>query len=254
MRKLIDTLESRIGHWAIPSLLRTLTLLHVMSWGVLKLQPKVAQWLDCDLELIMHGEVWRTVSWVFLPESMSLLYIVFGTMFMWWMGGALEEMWGAFRVNLYVLAGVLCGVAAVILSGGNVTASLLWTSVLFAFAAHFPNEEIMLFPLPIPIKIKWMAWVVAALLALRLIGAPSAYWPMLVALLHFFITFGSDFIQGSAQQLNGIQRKQRFAATQLPNGAALHTCARCGKTDANSPLLEFRVNAEGEDVCSECRK
>ncbi len=253
MRKLIDTLESRIGHWAIPSLLRTLVLLHVMVWGVLKLRPEAAIWLVCDPGMILQGQVWRVFTWVFLPESMSMLYILFGSMFMWWMGGTLEESWGAFRVNLYVLAGTICGVAAVILSNGEVTSMLLWTSVLFAFAMNFPNEEITLFPLPIPIKIKWLAWVVAALLARQLLLSPSHQWPILVALLPFFLTYGPDFFSGTAQHVGAIQRRQRYAAKQLPPSTALHTCARCGKTEVDSPQLEFRVTSEGEDVCSECR-
>jgi hypothetical protein len=73
------------------------------------------------------------------------------------------------------------------------------------------------------------------------------------SLLNFFVVFGPGFIKGVSHVAQVNARRQRFEAAQRPEHEALHRCVKCGKTEEGNPQLDFRVNADGDDVCSECR-
>jgi hypothetical protein len=249
---LLTTLETKYGHLAIPRIITVLAGFQALNWFLIKLVPQFVEKLAFVPQAIWQGEVWRLVSYVLLPGSDSIIWLLFiGFMFM--LNDGLEEAWGAFRLNLFMLAGIVFIAIGGMIFGFSTTGSILWLGVLFAFACFFPNQEIMLYFI-IPLKIKWVAWISAGLLGFALVGGGLGLWlESFFSLLNFFVAFGPGLLKGVSHVAKVNARRQRYAAAQQPENEALHRCVKCSKTEEGNPQLDFRVNADGDDVCSECR-
>src|SRR6218665_3206821 len=136
--------------------------------------------------------------------------------------------------------------------GYGASFTLLFTSVLFAFACIYPNEEIMLF-FVIPMKMKWVAMISAVTYGLVAISAPTFLIPVFFAWLNFFVVFGPSFFKGRVHSAKVANRRAKFEAASAPE-SYFHKCKVCGKTDVDDPKLDFRVTDSGDEICSNCRK
>src|SRR5438093_5466046 len=109
----LDKLERRIGFLAIPGLLRYVGFLTALVFVLEKVNPGYLRLLDLDPVAVMHGEVWRLVTYIFIPQMASMLplpdwvNVAFYILFLWWMGNGLESAWGAFRSTFSILSGWL---------------------------------------------------------------------------------------------------------------------------------------------------
>jgi membrane associated rhomboid family serine protease len=214
-------------------------------------------------DLILRGQVWRLVTWVFYPSSAgNLLFTAIALYFYYFIGSTLEREWGTPKFTIYYILGVLFniiyGFAIYLITGRNlpITPEYLNLSLFFAFAVLYPDQRVMLFFI-IPIKIKWLALVDAAFFVLSMImnlvarQYAAAFLP-LVAVLNFLAFFGSDLL-GFLKPYKNRMSKQTIdfkkAARQYRQEEASrpyrHKCAVCGKTDTDNPTLEFRY-------CSRC--
>ena len=152
-------------------------------------QANLLYYLAFSPALILQGQVWRVFTFVFLPPDSSLLFIVFALYFYYLIGTSLENAWGSFRFTLYYFIGMLGAIIAGFLTG-SATNSYLNLSLFFAFAAVYPDMQVLLFFL-IPIKVKWLAIIDAVLFAVQLIFADWATRAAVIAsLANFFIFFG----------------------------------------------------------------
>jgi hypothetical protein len=253
--RLLDQLESRLGRFAIPGLIQLIATLQLITLVVFMFLPVESrqpyeEFLLLKPDAILRGEIWRLFSYVIIPSS-SVFIAVIAAMFMMWLGKGLDEAWGAFRVNAYVLGGMMALAAGALIFGFEASAMWMHLSVLFAFACIYPNEEILLFFI-LPLKIKWVAIFTAAMLALSVLSSPFALVPVCFALLNFFATFGPGFIRGRMQAVRTAERRARFDAGT--EAAFFHQCKVCGKTEADDPALHFRVTDDGDEICSACRK
>jgi hypothetical protein len=174
-------------------------------------------------------------------------------MFLMWIGRGLDEAWGAFRVNLYVVGGILSLTLGALIFGYVGGGLFLFQTLLFAFAVFYPNEEIMLF-FVIPVKVKWLAIMGAALLGFSVMGQPELFWQVLFANLNFLVAFGPAFVRQSAQRAKVMERKSRFEAASPSAGDFFHQCHVCGKTEVDDKTLEFRVLESGDEICNVCRE
>ena len=162
---LLEKLERRLSRYAIRNLM--LYIVVGMSFVYIldmfagpKLGFSLSAWIAFDRDAILHGQIWRLVSFVLIPPSSSLLFVFFSLYFDYLVGNALESQWGRFRFNLYYA----CGMLGAILSGlitGYSTNYYLNLSLFFAFAILFPDYELILILLPV--KVKYLALVSAVL-------------------------------------------------------------------------------------------
>src|SRR4051812_576394 len=103
---LINTLENKFGRHAIPGLVSIIAGFQAAVWIMVTFQPEFYQWLTLNKSLLLHGEVWRLVTFIFLPGQTSAIWMFFSVMMLLFIGRTLEQAWGPFRVNLYVLGGI----------------------------------------------------------------------------------------------------------------------------------------------------
>ena len=225
--------------------------------------------LDFVPGAILHGQIWRLVSFIFVPEaSGNLLFFAITLYFYYFIGTSLERYWGTVRFNVFYFMGVVLAILVGFIIGlatGDImncywaTSSMYYVnmSLFFAFATLYPDLQVLLFFI-IPIKVKWLAYLDGALFLigiLQYLSSGAFLYALLpvVAVLNYLIFFGDDLISRAKQQGRQV-RHQRSRQTlnfkhtvkeaQKPRNY-LHKCCVCGRTDADSPDLEFRY-------CSQC--
>jgi len=246
----LDRLERHLGRFAIPGLMRYIVALNALVYVLGVINPGYLSMLAPDGAAIMQGQVWRLVSWIFLPNTQSPLWIIFYLMFNWWVGDSLEATWGSFRLNVYYFLGVLGGaIAAVIfgVSGGNIFLTL---SLLLAIASLAPNMEILF--LIFPLKLKWVALISLFYPVIMLVmGSFAEKAIVLLGLVNYLCFFGPHFLRQTRDKRTVGARRAKFEAAKLPESHTLHRCSVCGITEVSNPHADFRVAEDDKEYCQD---
>src|SRR5437870_11738341 len=169
---LLDKLDRRFGFLGIPGLMRIVVVFNGLVFLLVRLSPAFRFTLDLDPARIRHGEVWRLVTYIFLPQTLSF-WVVLVLWFLWFIGEGLERAWGPFRLTLYFVVGMIGTTIAAFFFGSNFSNGMLITSLFFAFARFYPDEVIYILFI-LPVKIKWLAWIYAAFLLLWFMAGPNS--------------------------------------------------------------------------------
>lgn len=247
---MIERFERHLSRFAIPGLLRYVVALNALVFILVTLSPEYAQVLSLDRAALFRGEVWRLVSWIFLPDTRSFIGILFYLMFTWWVGDLLEGSWGTFRLNAYYFLGMaLIIVSALIFGafGGNFFLNL---TLLLAVATLAPNLEIYLFGI-LPLKIKWVALFSLLLPASVLLFEPlAAKMATIVCMGNYLLFFAPAYLKGAHEGRKVRDRRMKFEMAKIPVDTSLHRCAVCGATEHTNPDVEFRVTQDGTEYCS----
>ncbi|MBP8988973.1 MAG: rhomboid family intramembrane serine protease [Clostridia bacterium] len=192
MRDLLDRLSRKLERIAVQSLMKYIVIgMGIVFFLDIIFSGSFSQLLMFSKTGIMSGQIWRLISFIFVPPPSSPLFIIFALYFYWMIGEALEGAWGTARFNLFYIIGIL----GTILSGlitGYASNQYLNLSLFFAFAILYPDFELLLFFI-LPIKVKWLAIIDAAFFAWSLI---VSRWPeriaLLVSLVNIALFFGPD--------------------------------------------------------------
>ena len=247
----LDKLERRFGFLGIPGLIRIVIGFTALVWALMWLNPNLRFALDLDPARIRHGEVWRLITYIFVPQTLSF-WIVLALWFLWFIGEGLERAWGSFKLTLYFLVGMIGITIAAFFLGGNFPLGyngMLIASLFFAFARFYPDEIIYILFI-LPAKIKWIAWIFAAFLLVGFVLNSNSYRAALIAAFaNYFIFFGPEMIYQARHRHEVSTRRRRFEAHSRSPDDALHHCAVCGATELTDPNLDFRVARDGEEYC-----
>src|SRR6187549_813168 len=156
----LDKVERRFGFLGIPGLIRIVIGFTALVYVLVYLNRGFESFLTLDPALILRGQVWRLVTYIFLPQTFSPLWVLLALWFLWFIGEGLERAWGAFRLTLYFALGMIGTTVAAFLFGDMFSNTMLASTLFFAFAWFYPDEVIYVFFI-LPMKIKWLAWVTA---------------------------------------------------------------------------------------------
>ena len=271
MKKLYDGVQRFCAahpRFGIPNLMRVIVIGNVAVYVLMLLtqanDANALSFLTFNLNALLHGEVWRLVTFVFVPAYSSPFALLISLYFYYWIGSTLERQWGTAKFNLYYISGALLTVLGVVLASlitGNNFISVAGTtyvnlSMFFAFAFLFPDTTVLLFFI-LPVKMKWLAYLDGALFAFDIIKAIGAHnWAgvvlPIVALLNFavFIWPEVHYLKERAKYQNSrktvqFRQAQQQQAKQAQQQGYRHKCAVCGRTDTDYPDLQFRY-------CSKC--
>jgi len=196
----------------------------------------------------MQGEVWRLVTYNFIPHTDSWFWLFFLLMFMWFLASALEESWGALKLNVFYLVGMIGCTIAAFFFGGASSNTFLNLSLFFAFATISPNYEIFLFFI-LRVRVKYIAGVLAALFALQFFVLPTpAKMAMMASLVNYLVFFLPGLVKGWHTQRTDASRLATFRRTEE---VTMHRCRTCDRTESSHPELDFRVAADSEEYCTE---
>lgn len=270
---LMDKLHQKFGKYAVYNLQKYLIVAYTFGLVLEMLNVNVSGIFGFSMDLILKGQIWRLVTWVLCADggsiiSLLFLYCVFS------MARSFEQMVGTFRMNVYLVGGMLINLIGGILVyvitffalGEGISIHMTNYEILFtlfiAFALCMPEATVYLYFL-IPIKMKWMLIlygvgiiyqlytyysfggsysVAMGILYVVVYGSQSLF-----ALLNLFLFFRSSKIRLTRKQKN-TQREfhRQMSSTPRPgSGIARHKCAICGRTENDDPNLTFRY-------CSKC--
>jgi len=202
-------------------------------------------------ELVLRGEVWRLVTYIFIPPSSSPMWILFVLYFYYMVGSALEHEWGSFRFNVFYLVGMIGTTIAVFITGYGATSLYLNLSLFLAFARIYPDYELLLF-FVMPVKVKYLAmldW--AFILFTLLVGDMSTRFVTVVSIINYFLFFGRDILARTKSGRQVYDNRRRFRA-ELPRDFTIHKCTICGKTEKDDPNMDFRYCPECEGDYEYC--
>lgn len=245
----LDKLERRLGFIAITGLLRAVVTLTALVFVLVLLNQGFDSYLALDIARIRAGEVWRLVTYIFVPQTGHFLLVAMALYFLWFIGDGLERAWGPFRVTLYFLVGMIGTTVAAVLSNSQFSSQMLFTTLFFAFAHFYPEEIIYVFFI-LPLKIKWIAWIYAGFLLVSFVTQSNSFrLAFIAALSNYLIFFGPGVIRNLQQRKEVATRRQRFEIQSRSEDEPLHKCATCGATELTDPSLEFRVARDGEEYC-----
>ena len=172
MRKYLTKFTLKHPNFGIPGLMRYIAIANAVFWVLGMIKPSFTSYLMFNIPSILSGQIWRIISFIFIPPSTSILGII-GIYFYYIIGTTLEQCWGTPRFSLFILSGylmtLLFGVIVFLLGYVNVwlSASYIFLSMFFAFALLFPDQQV-LYMFVIPIKMKYLALVDLAFFILEI--------------------------------------------------------------------------------------
>lgn len=286
---MLDKLEKKLGRYAIPHLMNWFIGGYVIGYILMAISGAtnsgILSLMTLEPYYILHGQIWRIITWVMIPPAQNILFAIIMIIFYWQLGRALEQVWGTFRFNVYMFGGMIITVIAafilyiisalvsgqwgIIGLGNYFSTDYINLSIFLAFALTFPEERVLLYFF-IPVKMKWMAYlylIFVAIDVIQAIGRGAAGIPIIVAIAASLVNFLVYFLQTKGFRGPHQSRRQRDFRRRYNGGqqwsnwqnngsqphtrnaqskqVAKHKCCICGRTELTNPELDFRY-------CSKC--
>lgn len=165
---------SRLTPWVVRLLAINAVVLLLQE--TLLTSPAITEWLRFDPDTAF------TRPWTFFTYMAlhgGLFHLLANSLGLFVFGPAVERRLGSGAFLLYYL---YCGVGAAVLSllvaamvpiAPFIGASGAVLGVALAYAKFFPDAELLLFPIPVPIKAKWLVVLFAVMAIVGAMGAGS---------------------------------------------------------------------------------
>lgn len=270
----LNKLEKKWGRYAIPNLSRYFVLAIVIGYLVSLAVPGLMGYLDFSVSDILHGQIWRLVTWVFMPvSSLDVFGILFLLCVLMW-GSSLEAFLGTFRMNVFLWGGVILsdlgGILIYLISRAVIgmgipvylSAYYILLSMLLALAMCMPEGEVRIY-FVLPIKMKWMlvfelvymgyqvikifyVCIVSMGEKIGIIMGIASTAQIILAVINLFLFFRIAKTRISRKHKK--RQKEFRAQVRQPrpgSGITKHKCAICGRTELTDPNMQFRY-------CSKC--
>ncbi len=163
--RFLDKFEMKFRRFGIDNLMLHVTILT----GVVYLLQyigglNILSYIYLNAELVVKKlQLWRLVTFVFVPATSSFLFIIITLLFYYFIGSALEHTWGKCKFTLYYIVCILGTIGAAFILPGNYTAAYINLSLFLAFASLYPEYEVLLFFI-VRVKVKYLAWASLALI------------------------------------------------------------------------------------------
>lgn len=268
----MSSFERKFGKYAIKNLSFILVLCYAVGYffELIDRSNTLIYYLTLNPYAILHGQVWRLFTWILIPPSSGGIFFTLIMLYFYCsIGTTLERTWGTYRYNVYIFGGMLFTIAGSFLLMGycylfqaeqialytpevffSAVSTVFSTyyinmSIFLGFAATFPDAQVLLMFI-IPIKVKWLGIVYGVMLVYEfLIYNVYNKFAILASLLNFIVFF---LTSRNMMHLNPkqIHRRQEFKRDiRKSTGITKHKCAICGRTEVDSPNMQFRF-------CSKC--
>ena len=250
----------------IPNLMLYVALGTFAVYFIRQIDPSnmLAYWLYFDRSLILQGQIWRLVTFVFLDFSDNILWTALLLLCYYSLGQGIENLWGTLRFNLFYFTGILLMDVYCMIFGGMATPYYLNLSLFLAYATLYPDAIFTLFFI-IPVKARYLALFDLFIIFIGVFDLfPYSLFPI-IALGNYFLAFGKDClnlmpiswrVNANRAAKKAVHPRSKtipfnpagsYQATHAkPQAPYTHKCTVCGRTDVDSPELEFRY-------CSRCK-
>lgn len=180
---ILDRLERKLGRFAVPNLMKYICVMYALGFMIQISAPEFYYYyLDLDPEAILHGHIWRILTFlIFYPASSgfgSIFWAIIGIMVYYSIGRTLEYLWGNFRYNFFFFSGVIlynvAGILIYLVTGVSLqlNPTYMGFSIFLAYALTLPDTVFYLYFF-IPIKAKYLAALETLLYLYLLLVSPS---------------------------------------------------------------------------------
>ncbi len=249
-------LEDRYSRYAIRNLSLIMIILYIIGYVIELFMPDIIYYLYLSPYLILHGQIWRLISWIIIPPYSLSVWIIITLYFYYSIGTTLERTWGAFKFNVYIFSGIIFTLIAAFalyfitgMESYSFSTYYICMSIFLAFAVTYPDMEVLLMMI-IPIKMKWLGVAYGVMIIVTMIqGSWVTRVSIFASLLNFVIYFliTRDLYRFTPHEIRRRNKFKRGTKQINPNNAngARHKCTICGRTEKDDPNLEFRF-------CSKC--
>ena len=112
----LDKMERKYGRYALKNLPMFIIATYVAGYVLELLTPEMLGYLTLEPYYILHGQVWRLVTWILIPPSSLDIFTIIMLFFYFSIGQTLERTWGSFKFDVYIFSGLIFTVIGVYLS------------------------------------------------------------------------------------------------------------------------------------------
>ncbi|MCI9053161.1 MAG: rhomboid family intramembrane serine protease [Lachnospiraceae bacterium] len=269
-----NKLERKFGKYAIKNLSLMLIICYAIGYLIIIVNPEIQYILYLNPYLILHGQIWRLVTWVLIPPETLSFFTLIMLYFYYSIGTNLEHTWGTFRYNVYLFSGMLFTIigsfcllgffyltqgTSITLNGASNIFSMINgyryfagfstyyinMSIFLAFAMTFPEIQVFLF-FVVPIKVKVLGIIYAIMLVVSFLSSDITQRFVIGASLLNVVAFFLCTRNLRRIDPREIRRRRNYQQQiKTPHGISKHKCAICGRTEKDGEDLEFRF-------CSKC--
>ncbi len=204
----IDKLERRWGRYGIPNLMNIILVGQLIAWViVMVINQNFYYAITLNRASLMSGQIWRVVTFLFVPPLSTGIQLLLTLYFRWWVGNSLQRAWGDFRFMVYILVGMVGALIACLITG-SAGASGIFLSLFFAYAWMWPEQQVLLFFI-LPIKMKWMGIAAAAMWVLEfLTGNFAGKVSLLFGIAGFLAFFGGEMFTTAKDAIVSYKRRK----------------------------------------------
>ena len=201
MRKWLNFLERKLYRYNIPPIMKYIVMamggvfvvdLFTSMTTAYTTRLNLISFLTLNIPLVLRGQIWRLLTWLFVPQQDSLLWMALSLYFYYMIGTTLENRWGARRFLIYYVIGALANIAGAFIAHaltgyGYGTNVYLYYSLFIAFAALYPDMQFML-----------------------VTGTTSLRLAAIASLVNVALFFGEDLYQMARRTYFQWQRRRQF--------------------------------------------
>ena len=126
----MSNFEKKFGKYAIPNLTLILIGCYVAGYLIQAVSPGLIGYLSLDAAAVLHGQVWRLVTWLVIPPENFSIFTLIMLYFYYSIGTLMERTLGTYRYNVYLLGGMLM----------TIVASFLCVALLYLFPSVMGPE------------------------------------------------------------------------------------------------------------------
>ncbi|MBR3040802.1 MAG: hypothetical protein IKI20_09185 [Lachnospiraceae bacterium] len=205
MEHFLAKMERKFGKYAIRNLPLYLIICYAFGYIMNYVKPEWIYVVNLNPHAILHGQVWRLISWILVPEDTSLIFIIIVLYFYYSIGRTLEKTWGSFLFDVYFFTGFIMTILGAFglyiyfqtagkdfitvfdtmntmysgtcpaLYGGHKAYTMIANSfstyyinlsIFLAFAITYPEVRVYIFFI-IPVKVKVLGIIYVALLGVN---------------------------------------------------------------------------------------
>jgi len=216
----VEKADDKFGHLAIPHLTRYLLILQVVTYVLEQMTPGFTSSLLLEGRALQFGEVWRIITFMCVPApdltsmgftvTMGPIYFFLYVWVTWTVGEGLEQEWGAGKVNIYYLVGIIAlTVVSLFFVPGPVRSDVFIASLILPYGTIFPHAIFLLFFL-IPIEARFLAIFFGVFMALAFALGFMDRAVVLASVLSYLLFFGPTFYDQWKVEQETLARRRRF--------------------------------------------
>lgn len=252
--KFLDRIDKVVSEFAVKDLMKYIMLGSLLVYLVdLTTKGMLTNLLYFNRDLIMRGQIWRAITFIFVPGTGSLLILI-TFFFYYFIGRTLEMAWGTVRFNTYYFMGLLFTIIGGFVLGYTTTYYLNMTLFL-AYATTFPDSYVNIY-FVLPIKVKFLGYLYGAMVLFEFIGTNwTNRFIIIISLLNFLLFFGPSYLRDRKRRNSTAKMRRNIQQAKIETKiTSLHKCTTCGITERDDPKMEFRYCSKCEGNYEYCEK